>query len=60
MVSPRMIKEALLKRKKELAEKVRRLLHKQYEPAVAIEPSKIRNADHGLFTTRAVRKNEVE
>jgi hypothetical protein len=60
MVTSRAIADALLKRKKELAEKVKKLLHKQYEPAVAIQPSKIRNAGYGLFTTRAVQKGEVK
>lgn len=59
MVTSRAIADALLKRKKELAEKVKKLLHKQYEPAVAIQPSKIRNAGYGLFTTRPVQKGEV-
>ena len=54
-----MIKDAILKKKKELAQKVKSLLQKQYEPAVAIQPSKIRNADFGLFTTRPVQKGEV-
>lgn len=59
MVNSRMIKDAILKKKKELAQKVKSLLQKQYEPAVAIQPSKIRNADFGLFTTRPVQKGEV-
>jgi hypothetical protein len=39
--------------------KVQRLLRRDYEPVVDIRPSKIRNADHGCFTTRSVQKGEV-
>jgi hypothetical protein len=60
MVTARMIKDALLKKQKKLAEKVQLLLQKSYEPAVDILPSKIRNADHGLITTRPVKKGEVQ